>query len=144
MGCVEHIFVCIGHRLPMREVAEGKALAEKGLEGCAHARPGMRQMLLVEGGVLEALELAPGSIMENITTRGIELAGLLPGQRLRVGEAQVEITLPCEPCERMDAIRPGLKEKLRGRRGMLCRVVEAGRIRAGDAIELLAAERVAD
>jgi MOSC domain-containing protein YiiM len=144
MGRVEHLFVSVGHRLPMREVAEGKALAEKGLEGCAHARPGMRQMLLVEGEVLEALELTPGSIMENITTRGIELARLRPGQRLRVGEALVEITIPCEPCERMDAIRQGLKETLRGRRGMLCRVIETGRIRPGDGIAFQAAEKVAD
>lgn len=144
MGRVEHVFVSIGHRLPMREVAEGKALVEKGLEGCAHARPGVRQLLLVEGEVLEALDLAPGSIMENVTTRGIELAGLRPGQRLRVGEALVEITLPCAPCERMEAIRPGLKETLRGRRGMLCRVIEAGSIRAGDAIALQAVEKDAD
>jgi MOSC domain-containing protein YiiM len=144
MGRVEHIFVSVGHRLPMREVAEGKALAEKGFQGCAHARPGMRQLLLVESEVLEALELTPGSIMENITTRGIELAGLRPGQRLQVGEAVLEITLPCAPCERMDAIRQGLKEALRGRRGMLCRVVETGRIRAGDAIALQAEEQVAN
>jgi MOSC domain-containing protein YiiM len=45
--------------------------------------------------------------------------------------------VPCEPCHRMDEIRQGLKEKLRGRRGMLCRVVEAGRIRRGDRIQVL-------
>jgi MOSC domain-containing protein YiiM len=31
---------------------------------------------------------------------------------------------------------------LRGRRGMLCRVVEGGRIRVGDAIQVLHYERV--
>lgn len=144
MGRVEHIFISIGHRLPMREVPEGRALADKGFQGCAHARPGKRQLLLVESEVLEALDLPPGSIMENITTRGIPLAGLRAGQRLRIGEALLEVTIPCTPCERMDAIRPGLQETLRGRRGMLCRVVETGAIRAGDAIQLQAAEEFAD
>jgi MOSC domain-containing protein YiiM len=41
----------------------------------------------------------------------------------------------------MDDIRPGLKLKLRGRRGLLCRVVEGGTIRRGDRIDAAAAER---
>jgi MOSC domain-containing protein YiiM len=60
------------------------------------------------------------------------------GQRLRIGEALLEVTIPCAPCKRMDDIRPGLQEELRGRRGMLCRVVECGAIRVGDSVELLA------
>jgi MOSC domain-containing protein YiiM len=63
---------------------------------------------------------------------------LQPGQRLRVGEVVLEVTVPCEPCHRMDEIRQGLRQDLRGRRGMLCRVVEPGRIRRGDMIEVLA------
>jgi MOSC domain-containing protein YiiM len=43
----------------------------------------------------------------------------------------------CDPCERMDAIRPGLQEELDGRRGMLARVLEGGRVAAGDAVKLL-------
>ena len=42
----------------------------------------------------------------------------------------------------MEEIRAGLEKELRGRRGMLCRVVEGGRIRAGDPIEALGYERL--
>jgi MOSC domain-containing protein YiiM len=91
---------------------------------------------------LEALQLHPGEIKENITTRGLDVRGLRPGQRLCIGEALVEITVPCEPCKRMEDIRAGLKNELRRRRGMLCRVVEGGRIRVGDAIDALELERV--
>ncbi len=42
-----------------------------------------------------------------------------------------------EPCERMEAIRPGLRQELKGRRGMLARIVEGGTVRVGDPIELL-------
>jgi len=35
----------------------------------------------------------------------------------------------------MERIRPGLCRELRGRRGMLCRVITGGMIRRGDTIE---------
>ena len=139
MPSVEHIFVSRVHRLPMREVEEISAIAGRGLEGCAHARPGSpRQMLLMDAETLDALGVPPGAVKENITTRGLELAKLPRGQRLRIGEALFEVSIPCEPCRQMDDIRAGLQEQLRGRRGMLCRVLEGGRIRRGDAIEVLA------
>jgi hypothetical protein len=37
----------------------------------------------------------------------------------------------------MEAIRPGLRKELWGRRGMLCCVHEGGLIRCGDSIEKL-------
>jgi MOSC domain-containing protein YiiM len=39
----------------------------------------------------------------------------------------------------MDEIRQGLQHELRGQRGWLCRVVEAGKVKRGDRIELVAA-----
>ena len=85
---------------------------------------------------LEEFGIAPGRARENITTRGIALGTLPLGQRLRAGEALLEVTKPCTPCHQMDEIREGLQEAIRGRRGMLCRVVEPGRIRRGDRIEM--------
>ncbi len=135
---VLRLFVSVVHRLPMREVEEALAVVNKGLEGCAHGRPGSRrQVLLMDAETLEHLGLQPGVVKENITTRGIQLRELRPGQRLRAGEALLEVSIACEPCGRMDEIRPGLQQELRGRRGMLCRVVEAGRVRRGDAIEVV-------
>jgi MOSC domain-containing protein YiiM len=43
----------------------------------------------------------------------------------------------CDPCSRMDEIRPGLQEELEGRRGMLARVVQTGDVAVGDEIRLL-------
>ncbi len=143
MAAVAHIFRCIAHRLPMHALDEAEAVANRGLAGCAHAQPGgLRQVLLMDLETLEALGLRPGETKENITTRGLDVRGLRPGQRIRIGAALVEITVPCEPCRRMEAIRSGLKCELRGRRGMLCRVVQGGRIRTGDPIVVLELERV--
>jgi MOSC domain-containing protein YiiM len=121
----------------MREFVEVFAIKNKGFEDCLHGRSGSaRQVLLMDQETLEEFGIAPGRARENITTRGIELGKLVLGQRLRVGEAQLEVTNPCTPCHQMDEIRQGLQEALRGRRGLLCRVVESGRIRRGDRIEI--------
>jgi len=114
-----------------------RAILGRGFANCAHAQPGgKRQVLLMDIETLDLLGVAPGAVKENITIRGLKLMELQRGQVLRVGEALLEVTLPCEPCGRMDDIRRGLQQELRGRRGMLCRVVQEGVIRRGDPIEL--------
>jgi len=138
MAEVLHLFQALAHGQPVREFEEAFAVANKGLKECIHGRPGSsRQLLLMDVETLEEFGISPGRVKENITTRGIKLEGLLMGQRIRVGEALLEITKECEPCHQMDAIRQGLREALRGRRGILCRVVESGRIHRGDAIEII-------
>jgi MOSC domain-containing protein YiiM len=113
-------------------------LGNTGFEGCAHARHGRtRQVLLVDRETLEAMNLQPGVIRENITTDGLNVNGLQIGQLLRVGEARLEVSAVCNPCDLMEAIRPGLRKELWGRRGMLCRIPAGGVIRRGDSIEKL-------
>ena len=144
MPTVHAIFTCLRHRLPMKHAAEAVAIADRGLQGCAHGGPGSkRQVLLMDVETLELLGLRPGQIKENITTRGVNVQGLRGGQRLRIGGARLEVTVHCGPCKRMDDIRPGLERELRGRRGMLCRVVEGGTIRVGDSIEFVELMQVA-
>jgi MOSC domain-containing protein YiiM len=94
--------------------------------------------LLVDRETLDALELGPGMIRENITTEGLNVNGLREGESLRVGEALLEVTMACMPCGQMDDLRPGLRKEIRGRRGMLCRIVKSGIIRLGDGIEKFA------
>jgi MOSC domain-containing protein YiiM len=122
----------------MQELEAVRALEDVGFEGCAHARRGgKRQVLLVDRETLEAMSLGPGVIRENITTHGLDVNGLAKGQRLRIGDAKLEVSAVCTPCDKLENIRPGLQRELRGRRGMLCRVIEGGEIRPGDAIEII-------
>jgi len=134
---VLHLFQSLAHGEPVREFEEVFAVQDKGFKDCLHGRSGSsRQVLLLDGETLAEFGIAPGRAKENITTRGIELAKLPLGQRLLVGEALLEVTRHCTPCHQMDEIRQGLQEALRGRRGLLCRVVESGHIRRGDRIEI--------
>jgi MOSC domain-containing protein YiiM len=140
---VLHLFQCLAHGEPMREFDEVFAIENKGFQDCIHGRSGSaRQVLLMDLETLEEFGIAPGRVRENITTRGIALGALSLGQRLRAGEVLLEVTKPCEPCHQMDEIRQGLQEAIRGRRGLLCRVVEPGRIRRGDRVELEEKARV--
>jgi MOSC domain-containing protein YiiM len=114
------------------------AIADFGLEGCAHARPGgRRQVLFASTEHLRSVGVDPGAIRENLTVDGDDVHRWPVGQRVAIGDAEFEISMPCDPCERMDQLRPGLREELGGRRGMLARVVKSGHVAVGDEIRLV-------
>jgi len=121
----------------MTPVQSLETLTGVGIKGDMHAiENSIRQILLVEQETLAALHLRPGIVKENITTLGIALMTLKRRQKLRIGNTLLQITRECEPCSRMEEIRPGLQELLRGRRGMLARVLQGGTVNVGEAIQL--------
>jgi MOSC domain-containing protein YiiM len=114
------------------------AVVAHGLDDDAHARPGSkRQVLLVSADHLRAVGVEPGTIKENLTIEGADVQTWAVGQRVAAGGAVFEVTMECEPCHLMEAIRPGLQAELVGRRGMLARVVETGDVSVGDELQLL-------
>lgn len=115
-----------------------RAVEGHGLEGCAHARAGTkRQVLFASAEHLDALSVEHGAIKENFTVEGADVHSWPVGQRVGVGDAEFEVTMECDPCERMEEIRTGLQQELDGRRGMLARVVKSGDVSVGDEIRLL-------
>ena len=132
---VLHLFRAPERREAMEELGEARVVENAGFDGCAHARPGgKRQVLLIDVETLRAMELAPGMVRENITTEGLDVNALKIGQRLRVGEVELEVSLVCEPCDQLEKLRAGLKNEMVGRRGMLCRVLRGGTVKEGDPI----------
>jgi MOSC domain-containing protein YiiM len=120
------------------EVDQVETVTNKGLRDCIHGRlNSRRQVSLMDMETLEKLGVNPGQVKENITTRRLDMQRLEPGVQLRIGQSLLEVTVRCNPCSRMDEIRHGLQEELNGRRGWLCRVVEAGAVRCGDTIEIV-------
>ncbi|HXG77110.1 MAG TPA: MOSC domain-containing protein [Gaiellaceae bacterium] len=138
MATVAGLFVSPGRGSGRSEPRERVlAVASRGFEGCAHANPPRREVLLVSREHLDALGVEPGAIRENVTVEGADVHSWPVGQRVRVGEALLEVTMVCDPCHRMDELRPGLRALLDGKRGMLAHVVEGGEVALGDAIELV-------
>jgi len=114
--------------------------AGQGFGGDYHsARANGRQVLMISGGVLEDLGLESGAVFENVVIDGLDVMSFAEGQRLRVGEALLEVTVPCEPCVMMDRIRHGLQRALQGRRGMFAKVVAKGAIHVGDSVTVVPA-----
>jgi MOSC domain-containing protein YiiM len=143
MASVVKLFRAFKRGLPMEAVESAEALADLGLAGCAHAhRNSKRQVLLVDKETLDAMQLKPGTIRENVTTEGLNVNGLTLGERLRIGPVLLEVGAVCTPCNQLEKVRPGLRRELYGRRGMLCRVLEGGAIQIGDPIQRAATTSV--
>lgn len=96
---------------------------------------------LIEELQREGHPVTPGSTGENLTISGLRWAELVPGVRLRVGEQlRLEITDYATPCRTIWTSfrfrrygRIGQK-KYPGQSRLYARVLQAGRITAGDAV----------
>ena len=132
--------ICVGHREPMNPVDSATFIEGFGIEGDRHAvKSGartVRQVLLMDEDTLEGFGLGIGQVRENVTVRGIDLHEVPAGQRLALGDdVIVEITQFCAPCERMEEVRPGLREELFEQRGMLATVISGGAVNVGDQVQ---------
>lgn len=135
---ITHIFISRQRDEPMIALEQAEIIADWGLAGHRKSRPGSkRQIYLVDEATLASVDLHPGDLTENFTVRGMDVNALREGQRLRIGTALLEITGPCTVCGHLELIRPGLKEALSGRRGVLARALESGTVRVGDTVEVV-------
>lgn len=140
---VHAINVAKSHFGDMESRSNAHVIEDLGIEGDRYAikrgyNRAKRQVLMMDKETIDLLGLNPGTVRENITTEGFDIYSLEPGQKVRIGaEVELEITELCNPCERMDAVRPGLKDELEGRRGMLTRVAKGGDIAVGDGISVV-------
>lgn len=76
----------------------------------------------------------------NVLVEGLPLGDLI-GQRLRLGEVELEIIDETRPCEMMDRLHQGLRATLEPQRrgGVHGRVVRGGRLRLGDPVRVVPA-----
>jgi MOSC domain-containing protein YiiM len=145
-GHVEAIQLHQARDEPMSVVSEASAEAGRGLAGDQRVyglrAPGTQITFVsaedVETMVAETgIPLEPLETRRNVVTRGIALNGLI-GRRFRVGNALCAGVKPCTPCNHLESqTRPGVRSGLSGRGGLRADILESGRIRVGDSIELL-------
>ena len=140
------IYVLNAHGERPQPRTEVRALVGSGLEGDLHGKGRAagtgRQVLVMDRQTLEASGLNPGDLREQITVDFAALETLPVGTHVRVGDATLEVTGPCEPCThigklngRPDAVE--FKKSLEGRRGQLAKVIAVegdGFIRLGDPV----------
>ena len=132
-----HLQIKPAEGAPMKPVPSVTAIAGYGLKDDANAGRSQRQVLIIERELLDEFQLPVGDVRENITVQGIRLAGTVPGTRIRAGQALLEATLDCKPCEFIEDKQPGLRAAMEGKRGTLFKVIEGGEIKAGDALRIV-------
>ncbi|WP_143529263.1 MOSC domain-containing protein [Rubrobacter xylanophilus] len=148
---VEEIYVTSEGSAPMRRVSEVETVAGCGIRGDRYCEGtgywtsygDVCEVTLISAEDLDHIEdefgisVKNGEHRRNLVVRGLDLSSLR-GRRFRVGEAVLEYDRPRPPCRHVqDLSEPGMTRALKGRGGICARVVEAGRIRAGDRIEPL-------
>lgn len=122
-------------------VPRARLLKGVGLEGDAHAEPGLRQISLMGLGSIRkmvdrGLIVGPGDFAENITTDGIDLLRAGVGSRFRLGkEAVVEITRIGKVCHQPCAIYYQAGTCIFPTEGIFGSVIRGGEIKVGDTIE---------
>ena len=138
-GLIVSLRLCLGSREPMKEVAQANFLTGQGMQGDRHMRSdglrSKRQVLVMDVETLNHFDLEPGQVRENITLKGLDLSTISAGDRVSLGaDVVLEITGDCEPCSRMDEIRPGLKDEIDGKRGLLAFVEKGGVVSVGSEV----------
>ena len=135
-GTIANIHIARVKGTPSDPVQEATAISGMGIEGDRSCVEGnVRQVLFMDKETLDDLDLDPGQIKENITTSGVDMSQAKAGQMFSIGdEVTMEVVGDCEACGKMEDIRPGLGERLNGRRGMLAKVINGGTLKVGDSI----------
>jgi MOSC domain-containing protein YiiM len=120
----------------------GRLVADFGLEGDRHAGRPQRQVSILNAETVAELAargmpVAPGILGENITVEGVPVMALREGARLKIGQAELEITGDRPACREMLDVHADALRAMVGRSGKMARVVKGGVVRPGDAIELI-------
>ena len=129
-----------------KEIPEAVMVPDYGIENDAHAGNWHRQVSLLANESIDkmrekGLVLDPGDFAENITTRYIDLVSLPIGTKVRVGEeVLLEISQIGKVCHERCAIYYQAGDCIMPREGIFAKVMEGGRIRKGDVLEVLSAK----
>ena len=140
-GSIVNLHIARVKGTPSDPVDSARAVSAEGLEGDRSRNPrNLRQVLVMDKETLDRYGLEPGQVKENITVTGMDLSQATQGHVFFIGSSDnhvtLEVTGDCEPCQKMDALIPGLQKEIFGRRGILTVVLQGGEISIGDPIRL--------
>jgi MOSC domain-containing protein YiiM len=151
-GRVEAIHIAEVAGGPVRAVERVRAIAGVGLEGDRYATGAGqwsantkvdRHVTLIAVEEIDRLAgvfgifLEPGETRRNVTTRGIDVNGLV-GRRFRIGDVECEGTRLCEPCQYLtDLVGQPILEPLVHRAGLRARILTGGEIAVGGEVVAL-------
>lgn len=116
-------------------------ITKSGIENDAHAGDWHRQISLLAKESIDKFEevlgrkLEFGEFAENITTEGIILYKMIPGDKLYIGEVEMEVTQIGKKCHGDGcAIFSQVGKCVMPKEGVFAKVIKTGTIKPGDEI----------
>ena len=106
-------------------------------------------IMLISKDILEELNnegwpVKPGDLGENLTLTNIDYRTIKPGQHYTAGQAELEVSIICDPCSNLNVLPYVGKDKvstfiktLMKRRGWYARVIKEGLVSSGDPFLLI-------
>ncbi|MGL5749154.1 MAG: MOSC domain-containing protein [Paraclostridium sp.] len=116
---------------------------DHGIVGDAHASNWHRQISLLAVESINKMkekgfdELKFGDFAENITTEGIDVYKLPIGQRIKIGECEVEVTQIGKKCHGGCEIKKKTGDCVMPREGIFVKVISEGTIHTSDEVTIL-------
>ena len=156
-GRIDALLLRPARDAPVQSVESAMLIEGAGIEGDrtaarASSRPGghKRQLTLIQAEHLPLIAawcslpaLDAALLRRNVVVSGLNLLSArspLPGVAFDVhlgDEAVIELTGPCDPCSKMEALLgPGGLNAMRGHGGVTARVLRGGRVVVGDAVRV--------
>jgi len=121
-------------------IPEGELIPSFGIKGDGHAGNWHRQVSLLAIESIEkmrqlGIEVSCGDFAENITTSGVNLVSLKPGQEIKIGEEIIlKVTQIGKECHARCAIYYQVGDCIMPKEGIFAEVISGGKIKAGDRI----------
>lgn len=127
-------------------VDEANLIEDFGIEGDAHAGKWHRQVSLLALEKIEDFNAKGGDVNfgdfgENLVISGIELNKLPIGQRILVGETELELTQIGKQCHDKCEIFYRVGQCIMPTNGVFTKVIKGGKVKVGDEVILIEAEK---
>jgi hypothetical protein len=139
---VTAVHIAPASRLPMRAVESVQVEAGRGIVGDRYHGTKHRHVTVQSQTALDAATedlgtpVEPGGTRRNITISHGDVP-TTPGERLRIGDVDLEVVRVAAPCKLLDdVIGTGARNALRRRAGSVCRALSSGTIAVGDPARL--------
>ena len=122
------------------DIGEAALVVDKGMEGDAHFGFQHRQVSLLNAEEAAKIRekvphLKAGDFAENLLVEGFDLAQLVLGDRIQVGENILEVTQIGKECHSRCAIYEAAGDCIMPRLGIFSRVIQGGTVRKGDCVQ---------
>ncbi|MDD4715378.1 MAG: MOSC domain-containing protein [Oscillospiraceae bacterium] len=126
-----------------KEVPEANLIENFGIEQDGHAGDWGRQVTCLDYNSLKKsnqehhLKMGPGDFAENILIDGLNLANVVPGNRLKFASGVVLEVTQIGKEDHPSVVTKSFGVSLLPHEGLFCKVISGGKLKKGDWVELL-------